>query len=83
MYKLHLKQFPRSLRPSFPTAFLDFDFPIDSGEYVDFEEGEYFERLKERLEHFFRAFFEVCGVELESLREYHQFIDCGVEVNIH
>lgn len=77
LYKLHLTQFPRSLRPSFPTALLDFDFPLITS---NFDEKEYFERLKNRLEHFFESFLTVCGVELQLLKEFHEFVDPLIEV---
>lgn len=79
LYKLHLTQFPKSLRPSFPTALLDFDFPINS---ENFSEEEYFEKLKDRLDYFFESFLKVCGVELQLFKEFHEFIDPSIAVNI-
>lgn len=79
LYKLHLIRFPRSLRPAFPTSLLDFDFPTDLRASPD-ESEEYFERLKERLEYFFEAFFKVCGHELEALEEFQGFLDDRIQV---
>ena len=45
-----------------------------------FNEAEYFKRLKERIELFFGSFFEVCGIELQTLQEYHEFLDSSIEV---
>lgn len=75
MYKLHLSRFPRSLRPSFPSGLLDFNFPIRCE-----EEEEYFDKLKGRVEHFFDTFLEICGDELQLLKEFHDLIDETLEV---
>jgi len=75
-----LTQFPRSLRPSFPTALLDFNFPII---YDNFSEEEYFERLKDRLDYFFESFLKVCGVELQLLKEFHDFVDPLIKVKYY
>ena len=66
------------MRPSFPSGLLDFDFPI----VANFnEQEEYFEKLKGRIEHFFEVFLEICGDELQSLKEFHDFVDDSLEVN--
>ena len=80
LYKLHLAEFPRSLRPSFPKAFLDFDFPLKTKMII--EKGEYFRRLKDRIEHFFETFFKICGVELLMFQEFHEFLNPKIEVKI-
>ena len=77
LYKLHLHRFPRSLRPSFPSGLLDFDFPI----VVGFEEKEkYFEKLRGRIDHFFETFLAICGDELQLLQEFHDFLGQSIEV---
>lgn len=78
LYKLHMNRFPRSLRPSFPSGLLDFNFPAQFEE----EEAAYFEKLKGRVEHFFDTFLEICGFELQLLNEFHDFVDETLEVNI-
>lgn len=79
MYKLHLSRFPRSLRPSFPSGLLDFDFPITTKLGAK-EEEEYFEKLNGRIEYFFDTFLEICGDELLLLKEFHDFLDYSLEV---
>ena len=75
LYKLHLNKFQRSLRPSFPSGILDFDFPNNFEGQI-----EYFEKLKGRIEHFFETFLEICGDELQLLKEFHDFLDYSLEV---
>jgi len=76
-----VKEFPRSLRPAFPTGLLDFN-GFDNVLDDDLLTVTLMERLKERVGLFFEEFLIICKDELGMLNEFHDFLDFSIEVQM-